>query len=399
MAPVFAAVAAAVEPEGSDAFVSAIIQSPVLRAAAARIEGAHARVAATGQLPDPQLELMASRASEPMASYGMWELQLRQPLPKAGERAASRDRATSLRDMAEADYAVMAGEMAMDLAMALAEAEAAREREAILTTQIERMQAFAGALEARVSTGAGRTTDRLALTNRIEGMRLMREREAQMAAGALAEARARLSLSGDAPLPAFRVPPRSRLSAATAPQALLAGSRVAEARAMARMARANAHPMTAVGLIASRENMPEARKDSIGVSFMTDLPWRSRRTAVAEQRAARAEERAARSDQEAVAAQLDAALSRVERAERFLQVANDSAAGAQARLNAEYDTLVRAAGAAPMGSDSAVLMVMELVDREAALRIQKVDARLALQTALAGLWRFAPAEFFNPAQP
>lgn len=72
---------------------------------------------------------MYSQAREPMGGeqYPMWELTLSQPLPKAGERAADRARASAAISMAEAEYAVMAAEMSADIAMALAEADAASE--------------------------------------------------------------------------------------------------------------------------------------------------------------------------------------------------------------------------------------------------------------------------------
>lgn len=384
-------------PPPAAALLAAVAEAPSLQAARARAEAARERVDAAGRFPDPTLEGMVSRASEPMGGeeYPMWEVTLTQPLPKAGERAADRDRAAALVSMAEADYAVMAGEMAADTAMALAEADAARARAALLARQLERAEQVLAVLDSRVSTGSARVADRLALQTRIASMRLMIERETRMADDALAEARGRLGLAPSAPLPAFSAPALAEIDPENVPLQRLAAARSAEARAMARMARATARPMTAVGLRFEREEQSMGNMDTIGVAFMTELPFRSRRYARAETRAALAEESAARADADSARHRARAALARVERAERLADTARRLASETSARLDAEYDSLVRSAGTGSggmAGGETPVLMVLEILERHADTELQVVDADAAARAARAELWRHAPLD-------
>lgn len=385
-------------PRAATALVSAVAQAPALQAARARAEAAGARVASAGRLPNPELEAMYARAREPMGEeYPMWELTLRQPLPKAGERAADRARAAARVSMAEADYAVMAAEMAADTAMALAEADAARARTGLLEAQISRTERVLAALDARLSSGSGRVADRLALQTRVASMRLMIEQESRMAEDALAEARGRLGLTPDAGLPVYSSPTPSEIDP-EAPSALrLASARGEEAAAMVKMARASARPMTSVGLRFEREEQSMGDMDTIGIAFMTELPFRSRGSARAETAAARAEERAARSEGEAARHRARSALARAERAERLAASTRRLAEETLARIDAEYDSLVRSAGAAPgMGGEtSAVLMVLELLERQTDARLQIIEAEAAARVARAELWRHAPASFFQ----
>ena len=386
-------------PPPAAALVSAVAQAPALRAAHARAEAARARTASAGRLPDPELEGMYSQAREPMGEqYPMWELTLRQPLPKAGERAADRDRAAALVSMAEADYALMAGEMSADIAMALAEAEAARARSELFTRQIERTERVLAAVETRLSAGSGRVADRLALQTRVASMRLMVEQDARMAEDALSEARGRLGLAPDTPLPPYSAPSAAEIDPENLPALRLASARADEARAMARMARASARPMTSVGLRFEREEQGMGNMDTVGVAFMTELPFRSRGYARAEERAARSEENAARSEAESARHRARAALARSERAARLAEVSRRLADETAARLDAEYDSLVRGAGtaAAGMGGEPSVLMVLEILERQTDTRLQIIEAEAAARLARAELWRHAPALLFTP---
>ena len=384
-------------PPPAAALLAAVSEAPALQAARARAEAARARRASAGRFPDPQLEGMYSQVRRPMGmeQYPMWEVTLSQPLPKAGERAADRDRAAAVVSMAEADYALMAGEMAAETAMALAEAEAARARAALLERQVERGERILAGLDARLGAGAGRVADRLAVQSRVAALRLLIEQEARMADDALAEARGRLGLAPDARLPPFSAPSSAEIDPAALPALRLASARADEARAMARMARASARPMTAIGLRFEREEERMGNMDTIGVAFMTELPFRSRGYARAETAAARAEERAARAEAEAAGHRARSALARAERAERLSATSRRLAEETAARLDAEQESLLRSAGTPGMPGETSVLLLLELLERQTDTRLQLIDAEFAARAARAELWRHAPATLFQ----
>lgn len=380
------------------ALMEAVARAPVLNAARQRAEAARARVETSGRFPDPEIEGMVSTVRNDDGDFAMWEVSLRQPLPKRGERAASHERARAVVSMAEADYAVMAGEMAATIAMGIAEGATARERARLISEQISRIEKTLGVVDVRIATGAGKSVDRLVLQSRIATLRLMIAQDERMADDALAEARGRLGLAPDAALPDFAFPAVSEIDAASAPALRLSEARVAEARAMVRMARAEARPMTAVGLRFSREEMAMGQEDVVGVSFMTEIPWRGRAYARAEERAARAEESASRAEGDAVRHRVAAAVSRVERAVRLADTARKLAGETRQRLDAEYEALVRTAGLSSMGGDSSTLTALELLDRRTDAELQVVEAEGAVRSARAELWRYAPAALFylNP---
>ena len=376
-------------------FVRTVVNAPALTAASRRTAAAQARVDASGRLADPEVEAMGSRMVGPMDERStMWEVNVRQPLPRRGERAADRDRARAVVAMAEADYAVMAGEMAADTAMALAEAEGAQARIRLLQTQLGRLDAVLRSLEVRLSAGAGgRIADRLTVQTRIASMQLMIEEEQRMAADALAEARGRLGLKADAPLPSYAAPLTEEIKAEDAAALRLASARVDEASAMAKMARASAKPMTAVGLRFERERVAMGDENTVGLAFMSEIPWRSRRYAVAEVRAAEAERAAAQTDATAARYRIAATLTRVDRAERLAQTARRLSAETLGRLNAEYDAMIRAAGAGTPG-ESTVLQTVELLEKATDTELQVIRADTAVRTARAELWRYVPADQF-----
>ena len=138
--------------------------------------------------------------------------------------------------------------------------------------------------------------------------------------------------------------------------------------------------------------------DTVGVAFMTEIPFRSRGYARAEERAARAEETAARAESDSARHRARAALSRAERAERLAATARRLADETAARLDAEYDSLVRSAGTAAggMNGETSVLMVLEILERQTEAKLQIIDAEAAAKTARAELWRHAPAALFTP---
>lgn len=390
------------EPATPAEFLRSVAEAPSLAAAARRVQAAEERVGAAGLLPNPETEGMLSQMRGPMGERNdMYEVNVRQPLPKKGERAAQRDRARAATAMAEADYAVMAGELAAETAMALAEASSAEARIKCVETQIARLEAVLRAVEIRLSTstsgmGGTRLADRLTLQTRLAAMQLMVEEDRRMAADALAETRGRLGLAPDAPLPTFVAPTLADIDPAGAPSVLLAAARTQEADAMRQMAKASANPMTAVGLRFERERTAMGNEDTVGIAFMSEFPWRSHRASRAELKAAEAERLAAQADASSATYRIRSAITRAERAERLAQTARRLSSETTARLQAEYDAFLRAASAGNPG-ESTVLMTVELLEKTTDAEIKTIEAERAAQLAAAELWRHFPAERFPRA--
>jgi outer membrane protein, heavy metal efflux system len=388
--------ALAAEPSAPAAdFLRTISRAPALNAATQRMEAARARIDAAGRLPDPEVEAMGSRMTGPMnARATMWELNVRQPLPKRGERAADRERARAGLAMTEADYALMTGEMAADTAMALAEAAGAEQRIHLLELQLARFDALLRAIEIQLSTGTrGRLADRLTVQTRVASMQLMVEESRRMANDALADARGRLGLAPDAPLPEFAAPAATDIDVERAAEIQLAAARAQEASAMLKMAHASANPMTAVGLRLERERTAMGNDDTIGLAVMSEIPWRSRRYARAEAKAAQADRAAAEIDATAVRYRIAAALTRVERADRLAAVARRLGQDTLGRLDAEYDAMIRSASAASMG-ESTMFQTVEVLEKATEAQLQIIEAETAARVARAELWRYLAADDF-----
>ncbi|MDP1581477.1 MAG: TolC family protein [Candidatus Didemnitutus sp.] len=377
-------------------FLRFVIDSPALSGAARRINAAERRVDAAGLLPNPEIEGMISQMDGAMGERNrMWEVNVRQPLPKRGERAAQRDRARAGVAMAAADYALMAGEMAADTAMALAEIEGGLARIQLLEAQLARLDALLRSLEVRLAAGTqGRLAERLTVQSQIAAMQLMLEGERRMVGDAQAEARARLGLAPDVALPEFCAPVATEVSAHDAAAIRLATARADEADAMGKMARATANPMTAVGLRFERGRTAMGNEDTVGIAFMSELPFRSRRASRAELRATAAERAAAQADASVATYRIAAALTRVERAERLADIARRLSGETLDRLNAEYDAMIRSASAgSPM--ESTVLLTIELLEKATEADLRVIEARQAARAARAELWRYVPAEWFT----
>ena len=381
---------------GQDAaadLVRAVGGAPVLEAARQRIEAARNRIDASGRLADPEAEGMFSRGP---GNRDMWEFNVKQPLPKRGERAADRDRARAAVTMAEAEYALMAGELAAEVAAALAEAEGAQARTKVMEAQRARFDSVLKSIEARLATATtARFADRLTIQTRIAGMQLEIEETGKSALDALADSRGRLGLAPDAALPAFAAPNAAEISHRESALLNAAEARVAEADAAARIARVSAKPSTAVGVRFERERGNMGNEDRVGVAFSSEIPWRSRTYAKAELRAAESERNAANAEGSGARFRITSALSRVARAERLAETARRLAGETRARLDAQYDALVRAAGAgSAAGGDSTVLMTVEIFEQAAATELKVIEADTAVRVARAELWRYAPTSRF-----
>ncbi len=383
--------------------LDAVGRAPQLAAAARRIEAAQARTGSAGRLADPEIEAMGSRVNADAMGENrdMWELSVRQPLPKRGERAADLARAAAAVRMAEADFAMTAGDVAADVALALAEADGADARAALLEVQLQRLAAALQSVDARLASGvATRLADRLTLQSRVSAMQLEREQLGRLAADQRALARGRLGLAPESPLPAFAAPAGAEIDAADAATVAVALARLAEADAMGKMARAGANPMTSVGLRFERERSSMGNQDTVGLAVSSEIPWRTRRYARAEVRAAEADRAAAVADADAARHRLAAAVSRVARAERVAAAARRLSSDTQARLDAEHEALSRSLSvsrpAGGMDGDSAVLHAVDILDRATALQLQILEAETSVLAARAELWRYLPPRRLLP---
>jgi outer membrane protein TolC len=389
------AVAPAQEP-AYDALLAIVARAPVLEAARRRIDAAHSRTESAGKLADPEIEAMGSRINGDVMveNRDMWELTFRQPLPKRGERAANRERSLAVVSLAEAEFAMTAGELAADTAMALAEAEGADARAKLLEAQLGRMDAALKSIEARLAAGVlPRIADRLTVQTRVANLQLALEQSQRAAGDARATARGRLGLAPDGSLPPFSAPTVSEINPADAAALALATARITEANAMGKVARASGNPMTSVGLRFERERSSMGNQDTVGLALSSEIPWRTRRYARADARAAEADRAAAQADATAARFRIASTLTRVERAERVAASARRLATETQARLQAEHETLTQAIGvgsATGMGGESAVLHAVDVLDRSTDTQLQIIEAETAARTARAELWRYLP---------
>jgi hypothetical protein len=392
LAPTLALAGPARAAAGPD-FTAALAGAPALAAARHRLDAAQLRAGTRGRLADLELEAMGTSLRDPGLGgrREAYELTLRQPLPRPGERASDRTLGATATRMAEAELAAAAADLAATVAGLLAEALAARERSAVNLGQAARLDAALGGLEARL-TASGTTglAERLALQSRRTALRLAAAEDARAAADAEAEARTRLGLAPEAPLPAFAAPDPASIQPAQTAAAAVARARAADAEAAARFARTSTAPATAVGLRLERERMGTGFLNGVGLVFSTDLPARRGETARAEARAATAERQAALAEEDVSRRQARADLDHAARAAAFAEESRRLAAEITGRLEAEHEAVNRAFAAARPGQDSALLHALDILDRTTAVRLQVITAEAALRARQAALWRHVP---------
>jgi hypothetical protein len=156
--------------------------------------------------------------------------------------------------------------------------------------------------------------------------------------------------------------------------------------------------MTAVGVRFENERRVMGEENTLGLAFMSEIPWRSRRYARAEVRAAEAERAAAQTDATAAGFRIRSAVTRVDRAERLAATARRLSSETLERLNAEYDAMVRAASAGSMG-ESTILQTVEILEKGTEAELQVIRADTAVKTARAELWRYMPTHQFQSLNP
>jgi outer membrane protein TolC len=293
---------------------------------------------------------------------------------------------------------MLAGEVAAEVAMALAEADGADARAALLSAQLTRLASALAAVAARLASGlAPRLADRLTIQSRVAAFQLQLEQTQRTAADARASARGRLALAPDAPLPAYVAPATTEINPADAATVAVATARIAEANAMGKMARASANPMTSVGVRFERERSTMGDQDTLGFAVSSELPWRNRRYSRAEVRAAESDRAAATADATAARHRISSTLARVDRAERLAATARRLSAETQSRLDAEHEALTRSLSVTGMGAnESAVLHAIDILDRSTETQLQIIEAETSARATRAELWRYLPATRLTP---
>ncbi len=367
--------------DASAAFLAALAQAPQVRALIARQQAQHYLETSAGRLPDPMLNLGFARKRMPMETRPMYDLSLEQPLPRWGERDAARSLAASATRQSEADIAALIGQLASDVASALAECDGLTARLHEGEAEELRIAALGRAIDAKVASGDAGALQRLGIETRRERLHLRLEDVRRALADRLAEVRGRLALTPTAALPPFAAPQPDAIDPARSPLALAAEADRLSALAMMQEARSQGRPATAIGVRAEHEVGDAGNEDTIGVTVSISLPI-ARAAIAANEDAAHARVRAAEQAAEAARWRTQTAVANVQRAVAQAARADQLAGGLLARAEAEQQTLT--AGLGSGGAELAALL--DLYDRLAELRLDVIDARVAAQMAQAGLW-------------
>ncbi len=367
-------------------FIASVWSSPAVQAADQRTRAARRLVGAAGRLPDPMVGGGVARKSNLGERYPMWDVMVDQELPRWGARDADRSMASADALLAEAEFRRQLGDVAADVAQALSEAMAARASLVLIEGQVTRTKVLEQAVMARIAAGTAGLADRLALATQVTNLQLDADRMSQALANAESDARGWLGLSGPSALPAFVVPDPDGLQIGQVPGVLIAQAQASLAEAALLAARSQAHPSTVVGLRFERESPDAGNEDTLGVEFRIGIPvYRSSLNAGED--GARARRRAAERDRAGATFRAQTLLDRQRRAEAVADRAREAADANRIRLDAEYQALVRAAGAQ---GGVGVIAVLALLDRITSIERQVIDAEAAKRSAQAEIWRLAP---------
>lgn len=316
----------------------------------------------------------------------MWDVQIEQTLPRWGERDASLSLAAADALAADAEFRMQLGDLAGDMAMDLADGEAARATGLLLDAQIARTSAVDQALVTRIATGSAAMADRLALMTQLTDLRLERERLTAAFTNSDADVRGRLGLAANELLPAFAAPDPTVIVIEQTPQVVAARARMSQAEARQGEARSQGHPMTAIGLRFERESPDMGNEDTLGLEMRVSLPVYQGSIAAGVE-AAHAQRRAAAQDALTAQYRAQTMLARVARATAVAQRAREAAEVNRSRLDAAYQALAGAAGAQ---GEVGVTAILALLDRMTSTERQVIDADAACRAAQADLWRLAP---------
>lgn len=370
-------------------FRAALSQAPAIAAARARVVAAERAAGAADVLPDPMiggdLGRERPRMGEEMTMYGAM---IEQALPRWGERDAMRQSAYAQVGLEAAGVAAVIGEHAAEVAVGIAEWNAASDTLVLVNQMRGRLDALRDIMRARVAAGGAMLGEVLALDSKAQQLEVQAADLVRRQADALAMVRGRLGLRPDAPLPPFAAPDPASITDAGNPMARTAAAMLSEAQAMEREAQARGNPETAVGLAWEREAVGTMEQsDKLSLTFRMSLPIHRRAYRDAAD-AARARARAARHE---ASGALWMARSQVGRAQRALaqaQLAERAAEDIAARTRSEYDAVIRQVGS----GGASVMATLDLLDRIAESGMGAIMARLDSRMAVAELWRIAPPE-------
>ena len=126
--------------------------------------------AGAGRLADPMIGLGYARLRMPMENRPIYEAMVEQPLPRWGERDASRALAVADSAMAAAGMQRDVGMLAGQIAMLLAELEGLHARISEGKYELKRIGALSDTISARVGQGSATVLDRLAIDSRSESL-------------------------------------------------------------------------------------------------------------------------------------------------------------------------------------------------------------------------------------
>jgi len=377
----------AAEPAPADGFTVAVWRAPALRAAVMRSLAAERAIAGAGVLPDPMVGADVGRErpreGEDMTMYGAM---IEQPLPRWGERDASRLGARAQAAMARAELAERAGALAADVATALAEAEAAAASATLVAASLQRMRSLGDSVRAQVASGGAMIGTALAVETRVQQLEVQLAGFVQRQSDATSEVRGLLGLADDVPVPAAAWPDPAQVSERTLPMVQRAEAERAEAEAMTREATARGNPESSVGLAWERESAgTEMQTDKVSLIVRMSLPvWRSSYAASAD--AARTRARAAMHDADASARMARAAVARAARAVEQAGRAQAAADATAARAGSELDAVIRQVGSGGARFAEGI----DLLERISEAHMQAIEARMNGRIAQAALWRLAP---------
>lgn len=387
--PVVAPAPLAAAPSAAQvAFLRSLASAPAIQAAQERILASRRAAGAAGRLPDPMLGAGYARKSTSMDRWPMYDLTLEQPLPRWGERDAMRARASADTAMSEVELLDSLGETAADVAAMLADADAARAKLALTEAQIARAHSLEATITARVAAGTAGSAEQLGVQSRLAALAVERDTMARMVADAEQDVRGRLGLPPTAPLPVFATPDRGAIALDRVPGVLGAQAKSAEADAMFQEARASRYPETSVGVRYEREQQPGDPMNTVGLEFRMSIPvWQGASRDLEDAAAAR--RRAARREAAGWQHRAQALLGRAERAATVAATARAAAEATKARLDAEYDAMIRSA-ATQNGVN--LVAVLAVLDRLSDAQRLVIDAEAAARQADASLWRLAPPD-------
>jgi outer membrane protein TolC len=350
-----------------------------------RRDAARAAAYAAGALPDPMLDAQYMRMPEdPMyGSGGM--IEIGQTFPRWGERDGMRAMAAAEVAMADADLAMIRGDLLARLAMAQAQARAARAKADAYRENAARATALAELIaKAAAPTGGMRLADVLTLQSRAAGLEVA-ARDAQIAAeDALGRARSLLGLPVAAAVFDPGVPDVTPVDPAGNPRVRLAKAMQLQAQAQLMIAASRSRPEVGVRAGWQREGRDAMDEYRVGVSVAIPLrpaAWRGPEEAALRRKDA--------ADLEVAGATVEAEelLARVRRAQEQATRARILASETKQRLALELEQVASGAATGEPGSTS---MLYERLDMLADAQVMAVMAEADAAMAAAELWMVMP---------